>query len=217
MILGEIVVSEETISSVKIKILGNKILRIVEDGIINHNIPTLIIGWDFVKKLLPDVNKSILNKKINDNLFWTFSSEEDLQDFNEDIDEFIDKLYLDYVRDVNYVFIDPIFDEVKNSKELIKLIENRKFDTTYFIENFIYSYNKSSREILGFDLNYLKFLNINEIAVSDFIESISEETIIEDNSPEGFYQKYQNFFNRTIDKKYIPLFHSSFKTELLSI
>ena len=41
---------------------------------INNYLPTLIVGWERVKKLYPKA--SILKKKIKDNLYWTFSPTE---------------------------------------------------------------------------------------------------------------------------------------------
>ena len=37
-------------------------------------IPTLIIGWDSVKSLYGDIN--ILDKKVKDNIYWTFGQRE---------------------------------------------------------------------------------------------------------------------------------------------
>lgn len=53
----------------------SKFFNVVSDlKNIDISIPTLIIGWDNVKKLYPEQN--ILNNKINENISWTFSKRE---------------------------------------------------------------------------------------------------------------------------------------------
>ena len=41
----------------------------------NTDIPTLIIGWSYIKNKYPQHN--ILNKKINNNVYWNYSFSEE--------------------------------------------------------------------------------------------------------------------------------------------
>ena len=50
-------------------------------------IPTLIIGWENVKKHYPE--QSILNSKITDKLYWTYSLNENESKSKSDIESFL--------------------------------------------------------------------------------------------------------------------------------
>ena len=54
---------------------------------VDKSIPTLIIGWDEVKKIFPEQN--ILEKKIDDMLYWTFSKREKRYQYEIDLENFI--------------------------------------------------------------------------------------------------------------------------------
>ena len=73
---------------------------------IDVSIPTLIIGWKDVKDFFPEQN--ILENKICDNIFWTFSKrekrhkyEEDLEKFSLHVNEYINKV-------INYHFFNLV-------------------------------------------------------------------------------------------------------------
>ena len=58
----------------------------VEDELLT--VPTLIIGWDKVQNLFPEQNKLI--SKIDENLYWTYSSSENLTKSKSDIKSFLE-------------------------------------------------------------------------------------------------------------------------------
>jgi len=207
MILGEIIIPKTLINNERIVSAKNKgIVTIKEERIINSLLPTLIVGWANVKGMFNDKEISILNKTIRKNLYWTFAPGEDTQDFNEDIETFINHLYNDFISEVKYHFIDPIVENFSTSIELISMYENEYcFEKTYITENFIYIYDKPKNIILGIDLKYLKFLNFNIDQLLLEIKKISCQLLMEDYTDTGIYQKYKQFLNNDFDKKFIPL------------
>lgn len=192
------------------------ILTVKESKDINPKLPTLIIGWYNVSTMFHEDEVSIINKKIRENLFWTFAPGEDTQDFNEDVEEFINQLYSDFISDVKYHFVDPIVENFLTSDELLSHYENDYcFENSYITENFIYIYDKPKNIILGLDLKYLKFLKFDVEEIKSKIQILSCDVSVEDYTEEGTYQKYKQFFNKDFDKKYIVYLENSLKEALL--
>lgn len=203
MNLGEIVIENKLFENSLIKQISEKGIVSINDTFDFKNIPTLIIGWKNVNKTIK-LKVSIVNKKVKKNIFWTFSPEEDLQDFNEDIIKFIDKLYEDFVSGIKYEFIDPIIKNIKNSTDIKNIVKEGKFDVSYFTDDFIYIYNESEKLIYGIDLNYYNFLKYNIKTLTNIITENSDNVFIEDYTLEsGIYQKYKNFLNKDFDKKFL--------------
>lgn len=218
MILGEIIIPETLVSNERIVAAKEKgIVAIKTTMDINPDKPTLIVGWKVVKAMFSEDEISIRNKKIRNNLFWTFSPrDEATQDFNEDTEEFISKLYTDLIADVKYHFVDPIFENFSTSEELIEAYEEHYcFENTYMTENFVYVYDKPKNVILGLDLKYLKFFNFDIDYLVDKIALISCDVSIEDYTDNGTYQKYKQFLDKDFDKKYIVYLENSLKEALL--
>lgn len=212
MILGEIIITEDLLNNILIKNIKEKpILNIKTDKVINPDIPTMIVGWKEAKSY--DIeNLKIINKTVNDNLFWTYNPTENLQDFNEDISYFIDQLYNDYIRGIKYKFIDPIIDNVKSFNDILTYSFNNKFNTSYYTDDFIYIYNKINKTIFGIDIKYYNSLKFDTPKlINKLIESSNKNIIEEYSLEESTYQKYKNYFNHDFDKKYIPYLITGFE------
>ena len=213
MILGEIIITEDLMSNALIESIKEKpILKIKTEKTINSEITTMLVGWKETK-LFKNLDITILNKTINDNLFWTYSPSENLQDFNEDIPYFIDQLYNDYIRGIKYKFIDPVIDDVKSIIDIVKYSSNDKFDCSYYTDDFIYMFNATDKTIYGIDIKYYNYLKLNINKLIDKLRLSTNNNIIEEYSlEESVYQKYKNYFNHDFDKKYIPYLITGFES-----
>lgn len=199
MKLGNIVVEDAFIKHDKILSLNVDILNITNKFIDNGK-PTLIIGWRNTKKEF-DNKVSILSKKINDKLFWTFNPTERLQDFNEDIDKFVELLTTDFIKNLKYELLDPIILNKKTTDEF--LIELPKIiDITYINDEMIYFL--SNKIVYGLDLNVLNFLNFNKVEIVKYIENISKKIIFETYDDNGCIYRYNKIFKMNNLEKYIP-------------
>ena len=81
---------------------------------IDTGIPTLIIGWGLVKELFPEQN--ILEFKIKDNVYWTFSKREKRYQYEKDIITFIEKITFEMNKRVNYRFFNYLIAIINSSK-----------------------------------------------------------------------------------------------------
>ena len=110
---------------------------------IDQNIPTLIIGWENTKELLGD-KVSILHKKINQKLFWTFSTKERKSEYETDLDSFITYCYNSFGNNIPYVYLDIIMGKRTVNFRIIRKILSLKNPTTYITDtNMVYIYGEN--------------------------------------------------------------------------
>lgn len=130
----------------------------------NHDIPTLIIGWDFVKNNFK--KHKISQKKIKKNFFWTFSEAEDIETNQKDVQKFISKSLSEYLPD-NYKNFDCVLDG--------KLIENldsifsEDINFCFFSANILFVYNKNN--FIGISLDSISYVFDNECELIEIINS----------------------------------------------
>lgn len=159
----------------------------------NSILPTLFVGWEATKKLLPGT--SILNKKIKDNLYWTFSSVEKRTIFENDLKSFITKSYQDFIKNIPFYSLDPIILKIKTTKDLLQKLYNFKESFTYLYGNrIVYIYYNSS--IISLDLNLLKFISFDD---NEILGYLKKETKFFENKEKEFKTELKYF-----DIKYIP-------------
>ena len=135
---------------------------------IDPSIPTLIFGWtDNVKKNYP--NQCILDKKINDMLFWSYSRLEKRDGYEQDVNLFY-KYCVDKIKnELNYNFINLY----RLSKEQIChtyrfMLSNDTVYKTIYVDNdnslFIF-YERDEdkkKEVIGISLAELEYLGIKK-------------------------------------------------------
>lgn len=80
-----------------------------------QGIPTLVTSYEWVSKNYTDYD--IYDKKLADNLYWTFSRTERRDIFALDVEDFITLVNLELVKKVEYIFLDLIlFNKSKTKK-----------------------------------------------------------------------------------------------------
>lgn len=147
----------------------------------NKELPTLIIGWGLTKD---NFNKaSILNKKISENLYWTFSTEEKRGVFENDLKKFIKKSYDDFIKGLKYFNIDPIMYKINNTEELIEKIKSLSGGFAYlYLNKVVYIYHNFN--LFSIDLNQLDFIKFDRNVVLNVVKEI------------------MNFFNSEMEKEF---------------
>ena len=124
-----------------------------------QDIPTLIIGFDEIETLVPDFN--IFEHKINDELFWTFHKNEKKDKFNEIVIEFIDYCFSVLVKDVKYIYIDPIHYSGSKLKKISKKISELTNPKGIIVDNrVIYIYGDNM--IFSFDTDVCELVDIKK-------------------------------------------------------
>jgi len=91
------------------------------------DVPTLVIGWNFVKNKFP--NQNIFNKEISNNLFWSFSKSEKEKEFYDEAESFFIKSVKKWMPDSF-----KLFDSYINQENLdFFLKENLNIDKKLFV------------------------------------------------------------------------------------
>lgn len=174
------------------------------DLVIKTDKPTLIIGWDLVKKIYPNVN--ILNKNISKNVYWTFSSTEKLSDHILDINNFKTNTVINYFFKYKNYSISPIF--YKNI-DLNTFFDKITPQSIFLSKDMILSASTEDK-IFRFNLKEFNYFNyeIKTILVN-----------LKNKYPTFFYDKngsieneifeYFNKIDRNIIKKYISIINNN--------
>lgn len=92
--------------------------------------PTLIIGWEEVKSIYgKDI--SILEKQINEKVFWTFDKTERRNDYEKDINAFYYFIIKDLIKNVKYSFINVITAQYSLIKRFLNFVKGNKTKYIY--------------------------------------------------------------------------------------
>ena len=170
------------------------------DDIIN-GLPTLIIGWDIVKTIDPNVD--FIDKKLSEDIFWTFKKTERRDIFEDDFYNFNEFCYKLLIKNVQYRFIDLIQINENELKNIFKFIKKTENVIGYLYNNMLYIFVENI--IYGIDLNLVKYMNYNTDDVLSKIKSYcsvfldNKEILIE-------YKDVIDMLNNEV--KYIPFLYS---------
>ena len=126
MKLGNVIYDEELINHVNSNLLNYYEYEENSNIQIDNNLPTLIVGWKLVKKLLTEssIRFSIEDKRIVTNrLYWEYNFNENKEEYTLGISNFIDNVGFYYNLDkYNYINLDPLFFQINNIDELKNVI-----------------------------------------------------------------------------------------------
>ena len=130
------------------------------DNIVS-GVPTLIIGWDFTKRIYCENKPSILEKKINEHISWTFTKRERRVDYEQDLKNFISTCLNNINEKIKYKYINILTSKIGEIKNIIKILKNKELSYIYIRNNnFAYVLDVSDT-IYGIDLNSIDFINID--------------------------------------------------------
>lgn len=183
---------------------------------INMDLPTLIIGWDSIKKN-PNINAvNILDKRIiSFKLYWEFSYKEKKGEHFNGIEEFINNIpsYF-FKQNYKYVNLDPIFFGI-NSIDDLKYILPKESEIVYnYKDKMLYVLHE--KVIWGIDLLMYGYFNFNILELKEVICSKSSECV-DDFDGELHIEQYKNFPNFEELKRYMPIilsFNSIYKESI---
>jgi hypothetical protein len=165
-----------------------------------QGLPTLIIGWDYVKKNYPDYD--VTDRKLSDNLYWTVKKTEKRDIHEEDLFYFIKNSYKKLIDNISYYYLDP-FNFTR--KQFLRLIEklNTSKSISYHHDNMIYIYIENY--ILGIDIEILEFIGFKRDKIITKINNKSTIFLTKDAIFIEYKHRIENFENQV---KYIPVLYS---------
>ena len=168
MVIGNIITSEN------IDIKNYNIINNID--LINNDLPTIIIGWNETKNIVTDKPISILHKKINDNLYWTFTKKERKVDYEKDIINF-ESICLKFIESkIKYIYVDVLHSSKRKIRKILNKIKVFKTIVTY-INNRNMLYIFGDNLIFGIDLNICEFIGVKKNKIINKVNSISNVTL----------------------------------------
>lgn len=128
--------------------------------------PILVVGLNEAKKLTE--NFSILEKKIEENLYWTFGKTERRVDYDRDINTFYNYVLNKSVSNVQYTYINVLGYCYSRLKKLILFLQSN-------IDKYIYIYNEMmyiyyGNKVLGISLKMLRYNKISNAKVINLVK-----------------------------------------------
>ena len=161
------------------------------------DVPTLVTSYEWLKDNYDDYD--IYDKKLDDNLYWTFAKTERRDVFNKDVDEFITLSNRELVEDIDYVFLDLIQFHPTTINKIIRKIFSIEDIISFKYKDMIYIYG--DKLIFGIDLYLIKYMGFDENRVEMKIKNISKE-FLEGDEIFILYKDNMERLNNSV--KYIP-------------
>ena len=152
------------ISERKIK-LDNAVLGQIdsEDG---ADAPCMLIGW--AKAKAHPAYKNILERRLSENLYWTFSRQEDRSRFEDDLRKF-EKMCIDRaVKSIPYRYVNILILGYSALKKLVTII-NEETDCVYLSEGM--AYLPHNGVILGISLSVLAYCGVSKKKAYTWLKS----------------------------------------------
>jgi len=168
---------------------------------IDPTVPTLIIGWEKARDLFPEDFSSI-EKNIKDEIFWTFKLIEKRNEYEIDLETFINYCFEYTVKNIEYIFIDPIQFRLKTIKKIIDKIKSIDNLVSFQHGDTLFIYGEGI--IFGIDLHLLDFyFDIKKDKLKSKIKTLCKGTLLDDE----ILIKYKDYLARLDSIKYIPYLH----------
>lgn len=145
---------------------------------VDLRLPTLIIGWDNVKNIYPNAN--ILDKKISENIFWTYSNREKRQEYEPDLAKFVKNVFDNLENNVKYIFFNVLTSRLKKIKGLITYVNSPFKKIIYVTEKNIYVYDY--KLVIGISLSDLEYYGLNRDRILKYLTKNPYNTLFYDNS-----------------------------------
>ena len=163
--------------------------------------PILIVGW---KKAKEDPRyTSILDKQLDDKVYWTFNKSESRSDFEDDLKNFYNIIYNNILNNISYYYINIFKLKYSIIKKIYNIINSKENKNIYISNGMVYIPHKGN--IFGISLNILEYCGIKTKKILDRIISNPSNRVIEDDDKFIF-----KLTKRLGNKKYaIPYFISS--------
>ena len=194
MFIGNIVTNTNIKNHDKFNVV-NSLDNIIE------SLPTLIVGWDIVKQINP--NTDFLDRKLSDNIKWTFTLSEKRNLHEEDLYYFIQECHNNLISKVEYTYIDFILTNDDDLADIFKNIKNSGKNIAFKNDNMIYIY--STNNVFGIDLNIIDFVGRNRNKLIDYLKSFIN-VFLTDTRILIEYKDYMDILNNEV--KYIPYLYS---------
>ena len=205
MKIANIIYEKELINHTKVEYI-NYYNEPIEYDKLDKTLPTLYVGWSFMKASNPDneiiQNANILHKKIIGNeLYWECSFAESKSSHVKGVESFVSfapQFY--FTPKFTYTNLDPVFFQLRDIDDLMDVVP-KKIDASYNFKNEMV-YFLFENKIWGINLKMYEFFKFStEEIISRLMQRTTDSTLDSDGS---LYQKHYKILpNFTHLKRYL--------------
>ena len=166
---------------------------------IDKTLPTLYVGWNFMKSCNPDndviQNADILKKKIISNdLYWEFDFQESKASHVKGVTNFVNRVPEFYFAPkYGYINLDPVFFQIKDTDDLMDVLAKEFMKIYQYKDEMLYILTND--KITGINLKMYEFFQFD---IEDMIRRLTERLMINDTyltDPDGeIHQSYYKIF-----------------------
>jgi len=205
MKIANIIYEKELVNHTKADYI-NYINEPTEYDSLDKSLPTLFVGWSFMKASNPNneiiQNANILHKKIITNeLYWECSFEESKASHVKGIESFVKSAPQFYFNPkYQYINLDPVFFQIKDIQDLTDVLPKEK-NVVYNFKNEML-YVLKDNKITGIDLNMYAFFKFD---IQEIISEVSNKSAVYINDMDGqmHINQYKIFPNFIYLKRYL--------------
>ena len=172
MYLGRIITNSKNIKT-------NCFIEVTNDktkAIGNITIPTLVIGKKNIQDIVGSENVHYLNKKVSENLYWTFAKTEQRNEYEKDLKAFNEMLLNNLLKSVEYKYLNIFTEPLYTIKRFIKFMEGNIQKIVYICNNMLYVYCKNT--VYGVSLDDLYYVGIKRNKVFKKLRNNGNNIII---------------------------------------
>lgn len=137
---------------------------------IDHSVPTLIVGTEMVKSIFGS-NVNYIDRKIDENTYWTFSTVEKRSSNEEDVEKFKTNVVKTLKKQITYKYIDITSYDFMNFDEFVDSFLKKEDSFYFFTDKMLYISNIN--EVKGISLDFCEYLGWKK---SDIINKVVENT-----------------------------------------
>ena len=153
MYLGRIITKSKNVDTIDfVDVTNDKSL------IDNCTIPTLIIGKKNIEELVGKENVHFLDKKVSDNLYWTFGKTENRNEYERDLKTFNNMLLKKLVSNIQYKYLNIFTEPLGLIKRFISFMNSKSDKVVYFSNNMIYVYCQNT--VYGVSITDLTYIGV---------------------------------------------------------
>lgn len=158
--------------------------------------PILIVGWKNAKEF---EGYNILDRKLSDGVFWTFSKSENRYEFEKDLKKFYEYIIDSITKNIIYTYVDIYKLKYSRIKKLYNIYNSNIRKNIYISNSMIYTaYNG---HVLGVSLPILEYCGIKREKVLERLKKNHFNNLHYDTSKESI--KIGRFLG---NKKYAMLY-----------
>lgn len=157
-----------------------------------RRLPTLIVGWKLVNKMMPLYPHDILEREVklqrSNKYYWEFSPTEDIVQYTTGLEMFLKKVPYLYLQSFTYKNVDPFFNNIQSPVDITAFFPSGGSLYVYKNESAYYLHEKI---IYGLKLSIFDYMNVDSMEITQALVAKSKSHLLDDSTQ---YQNYYKLF-----------------------